>query len=50
VPLKPGGGIDLPGVLVSVLVKPWQTPGLLRLANAASRARKALVERVKKIR
>jgi adenosylhomocysteine nucleosidase len=47
VPLKPNGGMDLPGILGSVLCQPGQIPGLIGLARDASKARAALVARLK---
>jgi adenosylhomocysteine nucleosidase len=48
--LKPGGGIDLPRILLSVLARPAQIPGLLAVGKDAGRARAALVERLKRLR
>jgi adenosylhomocysteine nucleosidase len=47
IPLKPGGGIDLPRILLSVLAHPAQIPGLIEIGRDAGRARAALVARVK---
>ncbi len=47
--LKANGGIDLMGVLRSVLGRPKQIPGLIALARDAGRARAALVKRLKDI-
>lgn len=48
--LKPGGGINLPRILLSVLARPAQIPGLLAVGKDAGRARAALVERLKGLR
>jgi adenosylhomocysteine nucleosidase len=49
IPLKPGGGIDLPRILFSVLAHPAQIPGLIAVGRDAGRARAALVARVKRL-
>ena len=47
VPLKPNGGMELCGILGSVLRQPGQIPGLIGLARDANKARAALVARLR---
>jgi adenosylhomocysteine nucleosidase len=47
--LKPGGGINLPRILLAVLANPTQIPGLIAVGKDAGRARAALMARLKQL-
>jgi adenosylhomocysteine nucleosidase len=49
IPMKPGGGIDLAGILRAVLRHPGQVPGLIALGRDANMARKALIARLARL-
>jgi adenosylhomocysteine nucleosidase len=50
IPLKPGGGINLPAILLSLLRHPTQLPNLIALARDAARARAALLAHLKQLK